>query len=251
VSGREPVGPDVVEVKVRDAYDAVAEAYHDAVTDELERKPLDRALLDAFATTCRRGAGDETGVEAGAAGPVLDAGCGPGQTMRHLRDRGVPVRGIDLSPAMVAVARRADPCADVRVGSVLDLPYDSGTFRGVLSLYSIIHLPPRRVPEALAEFHRVLTPGGLLLLAFHVGDRPVHVEEFFGCRVDLDGYLFDPATVVSQVGAAGFRIEARLDRRPDVDLELDTDRTYLLARREPTALTPRAAIGEPNGSTVA
>ena len=63
--------------------------------DELAGKPLDRALLAAFVETV--------------SGPVADLGCGPGHVTAHLHSLGCQAFGIDLSPEMVGVARRAYP----------------------------------------------------------------------------------------------------------------------------------------------
>ncbi|MGZ4659423.1 MAG: class I SAM-dependent methyltransferase, partial [Blastococcus sp.] len=84
---------------VRAAYDTVAADYAELLRTELARKPLDRAMLGAFAEL----------VHVDAEAPVADVGCGPGRVTAHLHTLGLPVFGIDLSPAMVAVARRTHP----------------------------------------------------------------------------------------------------------------------------------------------
>jgi ubiquinone/menaquinone biosynthesis C-methylase UbiE len=84
---------------VRNAYDTVAVDYADLLRTALAAKPLDRALLAAFAEM----------VQAAGGGPVADVGCGPGWVTAHLHSLGLDVFGIDLSPAMLAVARRDHP----------------------------------------------------------------------------------------------------------------------------------------------
>ncbi|HJY25727.1 MAG TPA: class I SAM-dependent methyltransferase, partial [Actinomycetes bacterium] len=81
----------------RAGYDAVAEPYASRFRDELRHKPVDRALLSAFAEQVRRER------------PVADIGCGPGQVTRFLHESGLDVVGMDLSPRMVEVARRDNP----------------------------------------------------------------------------------------------------------------------------------------------
>src|ERR1700694_1055011 len=88
------------------SYEVVAEAYAAQFFDELSRKPFDRMLLDAFAADC-------TG-----RGPVLDVGCGPGHIARYLSDRGANAAGLDLSPAMVELARKLNPGPRFRVGDM-------------------------------------------------------------------------------------------------------------------------------------
>jgi predicted TPR repeat methyltransferase len=81
------------------SYDAVAAAYADAFSDELRRKPLDRALLAAFAEQVRQ--------HAPARGRVWDIGCGPGHITAFLAGLGLDAAGIDLSGGMVAQAKDA------------------------------------------------------------------------------------------------------------------------------------------------
>ena len=85
---------------------------------------------------------------------VLDVGCGQGKLIGLLRDRRVPVVGLDSSPAMLKAASGARVFGDAQV-----LPFRSNTFGGVAALYMLYHLEdPVR---AVAECHRVLRPGGL------------------------------------------------------------------------------------------
>ncbi|MEU9985173.1 class I SAM-dependent methyltransferase [Streptomyces sp. NPDC050856] len=140
-----------------EAYDAVAVRYAELVRGWLDGLPLDRAVLAAFAEAVR----------AGGAGPVAELGCGPGQVTAHLRDLGLDVLvGVDLSPVMIDLARRAHPDLRFEVGSMDALELADGTLGGIVSWYSVIHAPPRDLPSYLAEFRRVLAPGGHLLLAF-------------------------------------------------------------------------------------
>ena len=160
----------------RASYDAVATGYAERFRDELAAKPLDRAMLAGFAELVR----------AAGARPVADIGCGTGRVTAHLNDLGLPVFGIDLSPGMVAVARRSYPGLRFDVGSMLALDLPDAALGGVLAWYSVIHLPDERLPEAFAEFCRVLAPGGLVLLAFQAGDESLHLAEALGHPVSLD-----------------------------------------------------------------
>ncbi|MEV0730754.1 class I SAM-dependent methyltransferase [Polymorphospora sp. NPDC050346] len=208
--------------RIRVAYDTVAEPYADQFADELAQKPLDRALIDGFADQVRA-----TGVDA----PVADLGCGPGQVTRHLADRGLPVFGVDLSPEMVRLARERHPGLDFRAGSILGLAVADRSLAGVLSLYSVIHLPRPVLPRALAEFYRVLRPGGILLLAFHVGAGQLHVDTWFDRPVSFDGHLFDPDDVADCLAEAGFEVRVRMRRQPYPGIEAPTERAYLFAHR--------------------
>ena len=199
----------------RDSYDAVAETYATLFGDELAGKPLDRALLAAFAETVT--------------GPVADVGCGPGHVTAHLHHLGLDVAGIDLSPGMIDVARRTYPGLPFSVGDMTQLDITTSTLSGIVAFYSIIHLPPDRLPVALAEFARVLAPGGRLLVAFQTGaGERLHQTDWHGHEVSLDHYRRDPGEVADQLTAAGLHVTARLVREPEAGES--ADRCYLLAR---------------------
>jgi SAM-dependent methyltransferase len=202
----------------RRSYDTVAGAYAGRLRDELDGKPLDRALLAALLE--QRPAGT----------PVADLGCGPGHVTGWLAARGATAVGVDLSPGMIEVARREQPGAEFRVGDLLSLPAADGEFGAVIAFYSVIHLTPGELPAALAELYRVLRPGGLALLAFHAGTEVRHVTDWLGHDVDVDFRFYEPADVAAALEAAGFTVQARLERAA-YPAEVDTWRAYLLAAR--------------------
>jgi SAM-dependent methyltransferase len=202
--------------RTRDSYDTVAATYAAKFGDELDGKPLDRALLAAFAETV--------------SGPVADLGCGPGHVTAHLSRLGLDVTGIDLSPAMIATARAAYPGLSFAVGDMTRLDAGAGSLGGIVAFYSIIHLPDEALPVAFGEFARVLAPGGQVLLAFQAGaDERVHQTDWHGHRVDLDHHRRRPGTVAGLLAAAGLDVRARLTREPEP--AESAERCYLLARR--------------------
>src|SRR5262249_19513090 len=204
------------------SYDRVAEDYAERFFGELVHKPLDRALLDCFAEQVR------------GLGPIADIGCGPGQIARYLHDRGLPALGIDLSPEMVALARRLSPEIPFFQGTMLALDVEDASWGGITAFYSIIHVPPDEVPRACAEFHRTLRPGGLLLLSFHVGQERVHRDEWWDQPVNMDFQFYEPEVLAQHLEGAGFAIEARILRRPYTSVEHPSQRGYLLARKLPS-----------------
>lgn len=99
---------------------------------------------------------------------VLDVGVGSGRALAQLGAPGRRVVGIDPSPTMLALAaerlRRQWVTAALLRSDALRLPFAAGTFDAVLSLFVLDLLPEPEVPEAVAEFERVLTPGGRLVV---------------------------------------------------------------------------------------
>lgn len=207
--------------RTRAAYDTVATDYAAVVADAFDANPWERAVLDAYAGE----------VVAAGGGPVLDAGCGPGRLIGHLRDRGLDVSGVDLSPAMVALARAAHPDRPVTVGTLHALDLADGALAGVVAWYSVIHTAPADQPAIYREFARVLRPGGRLVVAFQVGAECTHLTHAYGHDIDLDAHRLDPDLVAAQLGAAGFTLTARIERQP---IAPETHpQAYLFARTPP------------------
>ena len=202
-------------MSIADSYDAAARAYAMHLADELAHKPLDRELLDRLALATHSGV-------------VADLGCGPGHVARYLADRGAHVIAIDLSPRMIDVARELHPGLDARVGDLTALDLLDGSLAGALLFYAIVHT----APEALSfrELRRVLVPGGLALVAFHIGTERVHVAELFGAPVDLDFQFHDPDAVAAALARDGLTIVEQVIREPYPDVEYPSRRAYLLAR---------------------
>jgi SAM-dependent methyltransferase len=209
--------------ETRASYDALAVGYAERVAEVEAAKPLDRAVLDAFAGYVR-GAGDL---------PVADVGCGPGRVTAYLNSRGLTAFGIDLSPGMIEVARVSHPGLRFEVGSMLALDLPDDSLGGVLAWYSTIHVPDELLPQALAEFRRVLAPGGHLLLAFQAGDEPLHRAEAMGHAISLVFRRRPPERVAELLGRAGLPVRASVVREPDDDggFAEVTSQAFLLARK--------------------
>lgn len=207
--------------RVRSSYDAVAPAYAARFADELDdNQPFERWLLDRVAEHAR-------------GGPVVEAGCGPGHVTAYLADAGADVTGLDLSPAMVAEARRRFPDGDYQVGDLRRLmrPTSAAGWAAVLAWYSLIHLAPSELAAALEALTRPLAAGGWLVVALHTGSDVLHHEEWFDVPVDLDVVRHEPAEIVGLVEGAGlvdveWYHRGRIAARGEV-----SDRLYVVGRK--------------------
>jgi SAM-dependent methyltransferase len=207
---------------VRESYDSVAGAYVENVAGELEHKPFDRAYLDRLATELK------------GEGPVAELGCGPGHVGRYLHDRGVDISGLDLSPGMIDEARRLNPGMQFVVGDMLDLPYADGSLAALVAFYSIIHFDSDQLDLSTREFRRVLRPGGLAAVAFHVGDETLHRTEWWGHAVSIDFHLLHPADMTRRAIVAGLTVDELLERDPNPEVEYPSRRAYMRLRRPST-----------------
>ncbi|TMR97386.1 class I SAM-dependent methyltransferase [Nonomuraea basaltis] len=204
----------------RAAYDAVATRYAEDIPGVYHSSPLNHAMIPVFAELIRT-TGD---------GLVADVGCGPGHVTAHLHSLGVNAFGVDFSPEMIALARVAHPKLRFEVGRMDALAEDDASLAGVLANYSIIHTPPERLSGTLAEFHRVLAPGGYLLLGFQAYDDPDELAEAFDHVVSL-AYRYSPDRVAELLLTAGLAEVARLVIAPSEDPKRGFPQAYLLARR--------------------
>lgn len=132
----------------RSAHDRIAVTYaeHFAPITSLALVPL----LDA----ARVSAGQK----------VLDVASGPGAAAAAAKARGAAATGVDVSPAMVALARGAHPDVGFEVAEATALPFPDSTFDAVICNFGLGHFPE---PEAVvAECVRVLASGGALALSW-------------------------------------------------------------------------------------
>ena len=193
-------------VATRNSYDAIAEQYADLFRAELAEAPLDRAMLSGFAELVERDHADAQ---------VLEVGSGPGTVTAHLHKLGLDVGGIDLSPVMVEIARRDHPGVGFDVGEMGALDRADAGLAGLVAWYSLIHVPGPQRQAVVDEFHRVLRPGGYVLIAFQVGDDTLHLDEAFGLAVSLDFHRLQPDAVALLLDRAGFELVARMVRAPE------------------------------------
>jgi SAM-dependent methyltransferase len=182
----------------RASYDAVAEKYAEFIDGKLDDLPMMRAVLGAFAELVD--------------GPAAEIGCGPGNITSYLASLGMDIHGIDLAPRMVELARAAYPSLRFEVGSMTSLDLGDGSLRGLIAWYSIHHLPPAELPDVLAGFHRILSPGGRLLIGSHAGDEEHRkpTEGYGGIPVSYESFIQPVDRLVDLVRAAGFTITAEL-----------------------------------------
>lgn len=208
------------QTELQNSYDRVAEEYAKRFSNELDSKPFDRKMLDWFIE------------KVNGVGTICDLGCGSGHIANYLHNRDLEVCGIDLSSGMVKQAQKLNPNIAFQQGDMLSLDdFADNSFGGIAAFYSIIHIPRLLVVDALREMNRVLRSKGVLLLTFHIGQQTHHLEEWFGKRVFLDFHFFETAQMKVDLQMAGFELEEAVERDPYPEIEVQTRRAYLFARK--------------------
>ncbi len=204
----------------RTGYDDVADLYSDMFRDVLDETPYDRAMIDVFAEL----------VKESEPAKAADLGCGPGHVTGYVHGRGVDVVGVDLSPDMLAIARREYPDIEFAEGTMTALDLPDAALGGILSRWSIIHTPPERLPEVFAEFHRVLAPGGHLLLGFFAHDDNSQLGWPFEHRVTL-AWRLSIDLLAEMLREFGFQEKARLIEKAPKQSRRGYDSGHLMLRK--------------------
>lgn len=121
---------------------------------------FDRVMLGQMCLARGRLAGYLAGCRS-----ALDVGCAGGRTAAALKAAGVPeVWGIDPSPYLLQHAARDFPGVRFVQGVAERTGFAAGRFDGIAACFLLHELPPRYLEQALAEFHRILAPGGRLAI---------------------------------------------------------------------------------------
>ena len=203
--------------KVENLYDALAKEYAEAFAGEHEKKPKDQEILNRFA------------IEIGARKPVWDFGCGPGQTAEYLKNLGIEISGLDLSEKILDQARTRHPEIHFQKGNILEVEFTNDSIAGVVAFYAIVHFTEEQVDAACCEVFRVLQPGGIFLLTYHIGEEAIHLKEFLGKKVGIDFMFFRTDFIRSCLKKSGFEKIDIIEREPYPEVEYESRRAYVFA----------------------
>lgn len=133
---------------------------------------------------------------------VLDVGCGSGVVAEYLSERGLAVTGIDSSRKMLELARKTAPKAVFHRMDMKRIRFPPRSFDGIVSLYSIIHVPKEHHSSILKSFHRLLAPRGLLLISVGLGEYTGTEDNWLGGKMYWSH--FGKETNLELIRRAGF-----------------------------------------------
>lgn len=210
---------ELINSKTKQAYNLVAQRYHDLFHNEMNEKEYDRRLLDSFAGRFKKDS------------VVCDAGCGPsGHIGRYLFDKGIQVVGVDISDRCVELARQFNPQMRFECGDIGNMSFEDGSFDGIISYYSIIDTPKRYVPGIFNEFRRILKPNGFLLVAVKAGANEGYIHDLVGIKTEIFFALFTKEEIINYFTQAGFLLEF-IEQRNPYDFEISNERIFAVGRK--------------------
>jgi ubiquinone/menaquinone biosynthesis C-methylase UbiE len=174
---------------VRNGYNMIADRYLAARTRDSE----DVRLLNDLITRLPAGA------------KVLDAGCGAGLPISQMLSEKFEVTGVDFSEAQIELAKKNVPNGTFICQDMTKLDFPDNKFDGICSYYAIIHIPREEHQLLLANFHRMLIPGGLALLCLGAENVVDDIDEnFLGTRMYWSHYGSE--TYLEMLTQCGFSI---------------------------------------------
>lgn len=120
---------------------------------------------------------------------VLDAGCGAGVPVAQILSEHFKVTGVDFSEAQIELAKKHVPNAEFLCEDMTKLIFPDHTFDGITSYYAIIHIPREEHQRLLANFHKMLKPGGFALLCLGAENLTDDIDEnYLGARMYWSHY---------------------------------------------------------------
>jgi ubiquinone/menaquinone biosynthesis C-methylase UbiE len=174
---------------VKDGYNAIANRYLAGRTRDSEDVRLLIEFMEQLPENAR----------------VLDAGCGAGIPISRMLSERFRVTGVDFSEAQIELARKNVPDARFLCQDMTKLDFPESTFDGITSYYAIIHIPREEHQALLANFHRMLKPGGVALLCLGAEHLIDDVDEnYLGTRMYWSHY--DTDTYIKMLQEGGFSI---------------------------------------------
>ena len=143
---------------------------------------------------------------------ILDVGCGAGVPVTlFLVDEGFSVVGLDISEEMLSLAKKHVPKGEFLKADMSEMDFPDDSFDGIVSFYAIIHLPREKHAALFNKFHRILKPGGVMLIGMGKGEWE-EIGEFFGEKMFWSHYSSEKSLELVKDAGFGIIFEEVLER---------------------------------------
>ncbi len=162
---------------------------------------------------------------------ILDAGCGAGQNAYHMARKGFRVTGIDLSRSMLTIAKNHYSNCTFVYMDIRRLQFPPQRFDGILSSFSLIHIPDDTIPAVLSDFYRILKPGGWAAIFAQQGKPDHYVDEPFAPGKKIFFNFFTKKRITEKLKEAGFSSISIQSEHCDDTYNMSDTNLYILAKK--------------------
>ncbi|WP_435349516.1 class I SAM-dependent methyltransferase [Haloarchaeobius sp. HRN-SO-5] len=160
-------------------------------------------------------------------GPLLDAGCGDGETVLEYLADDRTVTGLDFSREQATRANRVVP-GMVAQGDMTALPFAADSFAAVTAFYSIIHVPGEQHADVYEEFARVLRPAGVVLVTTGTEDWVGRSDDWLDGGAPMEWDILGPEKSTDLLNAAGFEVYETVGVVDAVGDDVDREKSRLV-----------------------
>ncbi|KAJ4319425.1 hypothetical protein N0V94_003929 [Neodidymelliopsis sp. IMI 364377] len=217
---------DAPEGIVQYAYDHISEWYLQwTETQKSPRERYTRELLEALQPSP----------------DILELGCGPGvPVLKLLLDEGAQVVANDISIKQIEMAKARFPAAKLSAGDMTALTFDPESFHGVVSFYTLFHLPRSKLKAMLTKIYDWLKPGGVFVFNLAtVDEEEIHGEMLgygmFWSSYDVEGNK----ALLGEIGFELVQVEVRQagdGSLEEDDPDFDAEFMWVMARKKSDAV---------------
>lgn len=159
---------------------------------------------------------------------VLDWGAGPGIPYDlYLSKNSCIITGIDLSEKHVEMAKKNVSLAKYFVGDFTKYDYANKKYDGIISLYSIIHIPREEHPKLFNDANKLLNENGIILFTIGLKDKNEVKDDF--CNYKMAWSHYESKVTLKLLENAGFEI---LLAKNEFDYGSDEKHIWVLAKKK-------------------
>lgn len=185
-----------------DVYNAIAQKYADTFDADFSDNPR----IDVFLSHIPRGA------------LVIDVGCGTGAVTNYIQSKGMKVVGVDLSQAMLEIAKRNYPEIKFWQEDMRYMNYPDESFDAIWAGHSLFHLTREEFEKVLTKFCAMLEDGGILGLVINEGEGDVDFVEPLDRNLKIPLTLYTDTELSQLLYKAGFKIISKFHSEPITDV---------------------------------